>query len=101
MALLLFDWLERDGILLLAARMVRMFAYEFLSIILAIYLNLIGFDGLLIGLILTTTLLNSVIFTLLASFYADRIGRKKFLLVYAALCLFLVLSLLSQRTILH
>jgi MFS family permease len=85
MALLLFDWLERDGILLLAARMVRMFAYGFLSIILAIYLNLIGFDGLLIGLILTTTLLNSVIFTLLASFYADRIGRKKFLLVYAAL----------------
>jgi MFS family permease len=85
MALLLFDWLERDGILLLAARMVRMFAYGFLSIILVIYLNLIGFDGLLIGLILTTTLLNSVIFTLLASFYADRIGRKKFLLVYAAL----------------
>ena len=85
MALLLFDWLERDGILLLAARMVRKFAYGFLSIILVIYLNLIGFDGLLIGLILTTTLLNSVIFTLLASFYADRIGRKKFLLVYAAL----------------
>jgi MFS family permease len=85
MALLLFDWLERDGILLLAARMVRMFAYGFLSIILAIYLKLIGFDGFLIGLILTTTLLNSVIFTLLASFYADRIGRRKFLLVYAAL----------------
>ena len=85
MALLLFDWLERDGILLLAARMVRMFAYGFLSIILAIYLKLIGFDGFLIGLILTITLLNSVIFTLLASFYADRIGRRKFLLVYAAL----------------
>jgi MFS family permease len=85
MALLLSDWLERDGILLLAARTVRMFAYGFLSIILAIYLKLIGFDGFLIGLILTTTLLNSVIFTLLASFYADRIGRKKFLLVYAAL----------------
>jgi MFS family permease len=62
-----------------------MFAYGFLSIILAIYLKLIGFDGFLIGLILTTTLLNSVIFTLLASFYADRVGRKKFLLVYAAL----------------
>jgi MFS family permease len=85
MALLLFDWLQRDGILLLAAKMVRMFAYGFLSIILAIYLKLIGFDGFLIGLILTTTLLNSVIFTLVASFYADRIGRRKFLLVYAGL----------------
>jgi len=40
---------------------------------------------LLIGLILTTTLLNSVIFTLIASLYADRIGRKKFLVIYAAL----------------
>jgi len=39
----------------------------------------------LIGLILTTTLLNSVVFTLVASFYADKIGRRKFLLLYAAL----------------
>ena len=85
MALLLFNWLERDGRLLLAAKMVRMFAYGFLSVILAIYLKLIGFDDFLIGLILTTTLLNSVIFTLVASFYADKMGRRKFLLLYAAL----------------
>jgi MFS family permease len=85
MALLLFDWLTRDGRLLLAAKMVRAFAYGFLSVILAIYLKLIGFDELLIGLILTTTLLNSVVFTLVASFYADKIGRRKFLLLYAAL----------------
>jgi MFS family permease len=85
MALLLFDWLARDGRLLLAAKMVRTFAYGFLSVILAIYLKLIGFDEVLIGLILTTTLLNSVVFTLVASFYADKIGRRKFLLLYAAL----------------
>jgi MFS family permease len=85
MALLLFDWLTRDGRLLLAAKMVRTFAYGFLSVILAIYLKLIGFDEVLIGLILTTTLLNSVVFTLVASFYADKIGRRKFLLLYAAL----------------
>ncbi len=85
MALLLFDWLTRDGRLLLAAKMVRTFAYGFLSVILAIYLKLIGFDEFLIGLILTTTLLNSVVFTLVASFYADKIGRRKFLLLYAAL----------------
>ena len=83
--LLLFDWLTRDGKLLLAAKIVRTFAYGFLSVVLAIYLKLIGFNELLIGLILTTTLLNSVIFTLIASLYADRIGRRKFLLIYAAL----------------
>jgi MFS family permease len=85
MVSLLFDWLTRDGKLLLVAKIVRMFAYGFLSVILAIYLKLIGFDDILIGLILTATLLNSVIFTLIASFYADKIGRRKFLLFYAAL----------------
>jgi MFS family permease len=81
----LFDWLTSDGKLLLAAKIVRTFAYGFLSVILAIYLKLIGFDDLLIGLILTTTLVNSVIFTLIASFYADILGRRKFLSIYAAL----------------
>jgi MFS family permease len=82
---LLFSWLSRDGKLLLAAKIVRTFAYGFLSVILAIYLKLIGFDDLLIGLVLTATLLNSVIFTLIASFYADRMGRRRTLVVYAAL----------------
>jgi MFS family permease len=80
-----FNWLSKDGKLILAARMVRTFAYGFLSVILAIYLKLIGFDDIFIGLILTFTLVNSVIFTLIASFYADRIGRRKMLIAYAAL----------------
>ena len=80
-----FGWLSKDGKLLLAARTIRTFAYGFLSVILAIYLKLIGFDDFYIGLILTATLVNSVIFTLIASFYADRIGRRKILIVYAAL----------------
>jgi MFS family permease len=80
-----FRWISRDGKLLLIARILRTFAYGFLSIILSIYLKLIGFDGFLIGIILTSTLINSVIFTLVASFYADRIGRKKMLVIYAIL----------------
>jgi MFS family permease len=80
-----FRWISKDGELLLTARILRTFAYGFLSIILSIYLKLIGFDGFLIGLILTSTLINSVIFTLVASFYADRIGRRKMLIIYAIL----------------
>jgi MFS family permease len=80
-----FGWLSNDGKLLLAAKMVRTFSYGFMSIILAIYLKLIGFGDPFIGLILTVTLVNSVIFTLIASFYADRIGRRKILIIYAAL----------------
>ena len=81
----LFCWLSKDGKLLLAARTLRTFAYGFLSVILAIYLKLVGIEDFYIGLILTATLINSVIFTLIASFYADRIGRKKILILYAAL----------------
>ena len=46
----------------------RTFAYGFLSVILAIYLKLVGFEDIYIGLILTATLVNSVIFTLIAAF---------------------------------
>jgi MFS family permease len=80
-----FQWLSRDGKLLLTARILRTFAYGFLSIILAIYLKLLGFDDILIGLLLASTLINSVIFTLIASFYADRLGRKRSLIIYAVL----------------
>ncbi len=80
-----FEWLSRDGKLLLTARATRTFGYGFLSVTLSIYLKLIGYNDLLIGLILSLTLVNSIIFTLIASFYADRLGRRKMLIVYALL----------------
>jgi MFS family permease len=79
------DWVSRDGKLLLGARIVRTFSYGFLSIILAIYLKLIGFSDILIGLVLAATLVNSVFFNLFSSVYADKIGRRKILVLYAIL----------------
>jgi len=79
------NWVSRDGKLLLTARIVRTFSYGFLSIVLAIYLKLMGFNEIFIGIVLTVTLVNSVIFNLFASFYADKIGRKKILIIYAIL----------------
>ena len=79
------EWVSRDGKLLLAARIVRTFSYGFLSIILAIYLKLIGFNDILIGIVLTATLVNSVFFNIFSSVYADRIGRRKILVLFAAL----------------
>ena len=79
------DWVSLDGKLILGARVVRTFSYGFLSVILAIYLNLLGFNSILIGVVLTATLVNSVIFNLISSVYADKIGRRKFLILYAIL----------------
>lgn len=79
------DWLSRDGKLLLTARILRTFGYGFLSVVIAIYLRFLGFNDIQIGLLLGSTLVNSVIFTIFASFYADRIGRRRFLVIYASL----------------
>jgi MFS family permease len=82
---MLLEWLSNDGKLIISARILRAFAYGLLSVILAIYLRLIGVSDLAIGFVLTATLANSIIFTLVASFYADRIGRRKILILYGAL----------------
>ena len=78
-------WLSKDGKLLLTARILRMFGYGFLSVVLAIYLKLLGFNDILIGLLLGATLVNSVVFTLIASIFTDKMGRRKTLIVYAIL----------------
>jgi MFS family permease len=84
-----FKWISKDGKLILIARLVRNFSYGFLSIILAIYLRLVDLESFLFGIELTASLLNSFIFTLLASFYVDRIGRRKMLIIYSGQCLYL------------
>ncbi|MEE8132975.1 MAG: MFS transporter [Nitrososphaerales archaeon] len=78
-------WLDKDGKLLFAARAARTFGYGFLSVTLAIYLDLIGFDRISIGIILTATLVNGILFTLLASFFADRWGRRRMLIIFGIL----------------
>lgn len=83
MALLV--WLNRDGKLLLAANIARMFGFGFLSIILAIYLTHAGYNELYTGIIITATLVSGSFFTLFASIYGDRIGRRKTLMIFAGL----------------
>jgi len=95
------NWLSTDGKLILLARTIRTFAYGFLSVVLSVYLKLSGFNDALIGLILTFTLINSVIFTLIATIYADKIGRKKILIVYAALmCISGIIFFVSNNYVL-
>lgn len=82
---MVLEWLDNDGKLLFASRAARAFGYGFLSVTLAIYLDLIGFDRVSIGIILMATLANGVLFTLLASIYADRWGRRRMLILFGTL----------------
>jgi MFS family permease len=81
----ILTWLSDDGRVILAARIIRTFGYGFLSVILSIYLALIGFTGIQVGLILSTSLINGILFNLIASYYADKLGRRNLLIIYSLL----------------
>jgi MFS family permease len=77
--------LLRDGWILFAARIVRMFAYGLLSTVLMLYLSAAGLNDDKIGLLMTLTLLGDTAITFWLSTHADRIGRKRTLVIGAVL----------------
>ena len=87
-----------DRFLLFSARCLRMFAYGFLAIILALYLKELGFSEGKIGLLLTLTLLGDIPVSLLLTTFADRIGRKRTLVIGAVLMLFAGIVFVSTGT---
>jgi MFS family permease len=77
-------WLSRDGRLILAARTIRTFAYGYLSVILGVYLETLGFAPWQIGAVLTATLAGSAVLTVIFSAVADTYGRRRMLILSAA-----------------
>jgi MFS family permease len=73
--------LSRDGSLLFVTRFARLFAYGSLSVILVFYLIGLGLTGAQAGLVLTLTLVGDVIVSLYLTTRADRIGRRRMLIV--------------------
>jgi len=71
--------------LLFTTRMVRMFAYGILGVILVLYLAATGLSETRIGVLLTLTFLGDAAITLWLSTRADRWGRRRVLVVGAAL----------------
>ena len=77
--------LPPDGRLLLFTRFTRLFAYGALSVVLVLYLTALGMGTAQIGVLLTLTLLGDTVVSLWLSTRADRIGRRRVLIVGAAL----------------
>ena len=80
--------LTPDGRWLFATRMVRMFAYGLIAIILGLYLVQVGFSDTQVGLVLSLTLLGDAAVSLPITIIADRLGRRRMLLVGAGLMIF-------------
>jgi MFS family permease len=77
--------MKRDITILFATRTIRLFAYGFLSVVLALYLSESGFSEGEIGLLLTLTLAGDAVISLWLTTSADRIGRRRMLVLGAAL----------------
>jgi MFS family permease len=80
-----FRPLGADGWLLFAARFVRLFAYGLLSVVLVLYLAALGHSDWQIGLLLSLTLVGDTAISLLITMTADRVGRRRMLIVGASL----------------
>lgn len=92
--------LTTDGWLLFATRGTRLFAYGLLSVILVLYLSEVGLSDAQIGLLLTLTLLGDTAISLGITTTADRIGRRKMLILGALLMVFAGLLFASSRSFL-
>jgi MFS family permease len=73
--------LSSDGWLLFVTRFARLFAYGSLSVILVFYLIGLGLTDGQAGLVLTLTLVGDVVVSLYLTTRADRIGRRRMLVV--------------------
>jgi len=74
-----------DTRVLFASRLLRMFAYGMLGVVLVLFLVRLGFDGGKIGLLLSLTLLGDVAISLWLTAHADRWGRRQTLVIGAVL----------------
>jgi MFS family permease len=77
--------MTRDITILFSTRIIRLFCYGFLSVVLALYLAEAGLTEGEIGLLLTFTLVGDALISLWLTTSADRFGRKRTLLLGALL----------------
>lgn len=84
----MLDHLHRDVKLIMASRGVRAFAFSYMDVVFAIYLNRIGYSTIIIGIVHSVAYISGALLSALWGFLSDRYGRKKILILLAALTIF-------------
>lgn len=73
--------LHQDAKMLILAKVVRMFSFGFLSVMLVVYLQCLNFADKDIGILFSLTLMGDMVISLVMTSHADVWGRRKILLV--------------------
>ena len=79
---LLFHWINQDGKLIIVSRGLCTFAQSTIAILLAIYLAKLGFSLVQIGAFLSAGVAGSAFFTFIISLIAERVGRRRLLIIF-------------------
>ena len=77
--------LHHDAKLLMAARGIRAFAFSYLNVVFAIYLDRLGYSTVTIGIIFSVAYLSGAVLTAVWGYLSDRYGRRKILMLLALL----------------
>lgn len=77
--------LQRDVKLIMVSRGLRAFAFSYLNVVFAIYLNMLGYSTIVIGIVHSVAYISGALLTAVWGFLSDRYGRKKILVLLAVL----------------
>ena len=80
-----FSWISRDARLIIAARGIRTFAQSSVGVIMALYLNELGFSILQIGAFLSVGVAGVAFFAFIVALTAGRVGRRRLLITFSLL----------------
>lgn len=89
--------LHNDAKLFLLAKIIRMFSFGFLSVMLVLYLSALDYSDPNIGLMFTLTLLGDAVISLFLTSHADKFGRKKTLIIGSGLSIMTGLLFATQK----
>jgi MFS family permease len=80
-----FHWINRDGKLIMASRAISTFARSTVAVLMAIYLEKLGFSLVQIGAFLSAGVAGSAVFTVIVGLISERIGRRRLLVTFSLL----------------
>jgi predicted MFS family arabinose efflux permease len=81
----MFRNLHPDAKRLMASRGIRSFAFSYLNVVFAIYLDRLGYSTVTIGIIFSVAYLSGAVLTAIWGYLSDRYGRRKILVLLALL----------------
>ena len=80
---LLPGYVSRDGKIIILARAVRGLSQSYVAVLLALYLNLLGFSVIQIGAFLSIGVAGGAVFAFVVARFSERVGRRRLFIVFS------------------